>query len=306
MSGNALRITAILLFVGAILIGLYGLRASQPAPELSAPAPVAAIRYTHVVASTDLKAGHVLQASDLELQESETPQNLAYSATNDLIGRSLDSDISKGSILLPNHFPQRGAAAQLLKAGERGVALKVDEVIGVGGFIQPGDHVDVLLYVSTSNGVSVDSSAQSIIKDVRVISYGENLQQVNSLQQANAEISKGPLAPGAASVPGINPTVGAGGGHSAVLAVREEEVAKLMLAASGGTLRLSLRGAHTEQDRGSDLIHLSDIAQGKPATVAGPVPQATGQPRGPAKVAPVTSVIIHAGDKTESVSFKGQ
>lgn len=302
MSGNALRITAILLFVGAILIGLYGLRASKPTSEIAAPPPVAAIRYNHVVASADLKAGHVLQTSDLLLQESETPQNLAYTSTNELIGRSLDADISKGSVLLPNHFPQRGAAAQLLKPGERGLALKVDEIIGVGGYIQPGDHVDVLVYISTSNGTGVESSAQSIIKDVRVISYGENLQQ------ANKEIATQPALPGplnTSTASNITTPQGiSGAGHSAVLAVREEDVAKLMLAASGGTLRLSLRGAHTEQDRGSDLIHLSDIAQGKAVSMAGPAPQ---QARvAPAKAAPVTSVIIHAGDKTESVSFKGK
>lgn len=299
MSGNALRITAILLFVGAILIGLYGLRASKPAPALAPPAPVAAVRYTHVVASADLKAGHVLEAGDLALQESETPQNLAYTSSNELIGRPLESDISKGNVFLPNHFPQRSPAAQLLKQGERGVALKVDEVIGVGGFIQPGDHVDVLVYISTSSATGIDNTAQSIIKDVRVISYGDSLQQVNS------EISKVPATPSPLAAANAVPGLG-GGGHSAVLAVREEDVAKLMLAASGGTLRLSLRGAHAEADRGNDLIHLSDIAQGKAAPASGPVPQLAGHTPAPARAAPVTSVIIHAGDKTESVSFKGQ
>ncbi|MCB5189654.1 Flp pilus assembly protein CpaB [Methylobacillus arboreus] len=298
MSGNALRITAILLFIGAVLVGWYGIRMSHQ-PEVHTPAPVSIVRYSQVVARQDVPAGHVLLPEDLALDESETQNQLAYTSTASLVGRMVESHVEKGAILLPSHFPQRGPAAQLLKSGERGVAIKVDDVVGVGGFIQPGDHVDVLVYLNNSNGMTTDSSAQSILKDVRVLSYGETLQQ---------DVSSSSISPGSASmlVNGNDDKHQALSGHSAVIAVKEEDVARLMLAASGGTLRLSLRGANPElPSKASDLVRLSEIAgtQQKPPVQAASRSVKTLPVQ---KKTEVISVIVHAGDKTETISFKGQ
>ncbi|MCB5187293.1 Flp pilus assembly protein CpaB [Methylobacillus caricis] len=300
MSGNALRITAILLFMGALLIGWYGLRTSQQS-ETVAPSTISIVRYSQVVARQDIPAGHVLKLEDLALEESETQNHLAYHSTAELIGRMVEAGVSKGSLLLHGHFPQRGAAAQLLKSGERGVAVKVDEVIGVGGFIQPGDHVDVLVYLNTSNGLSTESSAQSILRDVRVISYGETLQQSDPAS-SNAPPAANALASGSSS----QGKAQAMSGHSAVLAVKEEDVARLMLAASGGTLRLSLRGAVLEQSSSaSDFVRLSDIAGTKQKAVTPALAKPVRQLAGAARI-PITSVVMHVGDKTETVNFKGQ
>ncbi|WP_264193265.1 Flp pilus assembly protein CpaB [Methylobacillus gramineus] len=288
------------MLIGAVLLGWYGVRVSQQ-PDAVAPATLSVAKYAQVVASQDIPAGHALKPEDLTLADSETQTPLAYQSTADLIGRTVGTDISKGSLLLPSHFPRRGEAAQLLKPGERGVAIKVDEVIGVGGFVEPGDHVDVLVYLNTSNGLSTDSSAQSILKDVRVISYGETLQQSDPAS-SNAPPAATPLIAGNSNTGKAQ----AMSGHSAVLAVKEEDVARLMLASSGGTLRLSLRGAALEKSGiASDFVRLSELSTGKPAAVTTELPRPVRQLAAPAK-GTVTSVIIHAGEKTETVSFKGQ
>ncbi|MGY1489938.1 Flp pilus assembly protein CpaB [Methylobacillus pratensis] len=299
MSGNALRITAILLFIGAVLIGWYGIRAGHQ-PEVHEPAPAPVMRYPQVVARQDIPAGHVLLPEHLALKESESQNPLAYASTADLVGRMVESGVEQDAPILASHFAQRGPAAQLLKHGERGVAIKVDEVVGVGGFIQPGDHVDVLVYINSSNGMTTDSSAQSIIKDVRVISYGEALQQ---------NVSSSSVPPGPASLFADNSGTGkqqALSGHSAVIAVKEEDVSRLMLAASGGTLRLSLRGASADStSKSSDLVRLSDITAIQQQTRVAAVPK-------PVKALPakkhaeVVNVIVHSGDKTETISFKGR
>lgn len=299
MSGNALRITAILLFIGAVLVGWYGIRASHRQPEVQAPAPVTVVRHSQVVARQDIPAGHVLLPEDLAMKESDSQNSLAYSTTADLVGRMVDTAIEKDAPVLSTYFAQRGPAAQLLKHGERGVAIKVDEVIGVGGFIQPGDHVDVLVYINSSNGMTTDSSAQSIIKDVRVISYGEMLQQ---------NVSSSSISPGSASI--LADSEGgkaqALSGHSAVIAVKEEDVSRLMLAASGGSLRLSLRGASPDTPKTSnDLVRLSEIT-GLPQSSKPPVVPKSIKAMPAKKNAEVVNVIVHAGDKTETISFKGR
>lgn len=299
MSGNALRITAILLFIGAVLVGWYGIRAGHQ-PEIQAPAPLPAVRYPLVVARQDIPAGHVLLPEDLALEESESQNPLAYSATTDLVGRMVESSIEKNAPILSSHFAQRGPAAQLLKHGERGVAIKVDEVVGVGGFIQPGDHVDVLVYINSSNGMTTDSSAQSILRDVRVISYGDALQQ---------NVSSSNVSPGPASILADNGSTSkpqALSGHSAVIAVKEEDVSRLMLAASGGTLRLSLRGASPDvAKKSSDLVRLSEITGSQQPVKAPSLPKVV-KAAPTKKNAGVVNVIVHAGDKTETVSFGGQ
>lgn len=317
MSGSALRVVAILLFIGAVLMGWYGLRAGSPAPAPVVAEPPPVVKYNQVIASQDIPAGHVILSEDLAIEETETRNPLAYTSTADVIGKVVEVDVVKGSVIQPNYFPQRSEAAQLLKSGERGVAVKVDEVIGVGGFAKPGDHVDVLVYLNGNGNKENESSAQTIVKDVRVLSYGQSLQDAaKPAEQADtAQDSK--LALPTSSDPKKKEEEEkkkALEGRSAVLAVKEEEVSRLMLAASGGSLRLSLRGVMPEpepekiadgkviKEKVSDFIALPEIANVKTKTVA--VKTVAGKKV--VQSAPMTSVVIHAGEKTETVSFKGQ
>ncbi|SNR71453.1 pilus assembly protein CpaB [Methylobacillus rhizosphaerae] len=316
MSGSVLRVIAILLFIGAVLMGWYGLRAGSPAPAPVVAEPPPVVKYNQVIASQDIAAGHVILSEDLAIEEAETRNPLAYTSTADVIGKVVEVDVVKGSVIQPNYFPQRGEAALLLKSGERGVAVKVDEVIGVGGFAKPGDHVDVLVYLNGNGSSDSESSAQTIVKDVRVLSYGQTLQDAaKPAEQTDAAESKLALPTSSdAKKKEEEEKKKALEGRSAVLAVKEEDVSRLMLAASGGSLRLSLRGVMPEpepekaadgkvvKEKVSDFIALPEIANVKTKTVA--VKTVAGKKV--VQSAPVTSVVIHAGEKTETVSFKGQ
>ncbi|MEL0027488.1 MAG: RcpC/CpaB family pilus assembly protein, partial [Perlucidibaca sp.] len=57
-----------------------------------------------------------------------------------------------GALLQLSDLQPGSEVARLLRPGERAIAIPVDEVVGGGGFVQPGDLVDVLLFLRGENG----------------------------------------------------------------------------------------------------------------------------------------------------------
>src|SRR5690606_18861743 len=103
-----------------------------------------------------------------------------------------------------------------------------------------GDHVDVLLYLRAGNEVVDESSAQVVLRDVRVIGFGQEIQQGEETVTTTENGEK--TADEATSSARNSDRTGASS-RSAILAVNERDMTKLMLAANSGELRLALRGA---------------------------------------------------------------
>src|SRR6185295_1795316 len=113
-----------------------------------------------------------------------------------------------------------------IKAGERAIAVKVDGVIGLGGFIQPDDRVDVLLYLSRDQREVPDTQARVLLENIRVLAYGANLERREQDEHDD----------------------NTNNARTAVLAVPEADIDRLMLGASKGSLRLALRGDPADGD----------------------------------------------------------
>jgi len=133
-----------------------------------------------VTAVRDLPAGHILEAADLAAQK--WPQNTApqghYSAPGKLSGRVVKTPLVKGEVVLEAKLARRGLAGGLsavVPEGYRAMTLKVDEVIGVGGFVQPGDVVDVLLTVA-KGPFREDPVTRIVLQNVPVLTVGPKVQ----------------------------------------------------------------------------------------------------------------------------------
>lgn len=248
MSSTVLRILAILLAIGAIAIGYLGYRTSQQPPK-QAPARVETMQPKGdavVFAVRDISAGQIIEAEDLTTGLVPTRPVRSYSSESALVGRKSRVDIAAGEMLLSSHFPVYSQLARSLRNGERAVAVKVDEVLGVGGFIEPGDHVDVLLYLRAGNETGKDSSAQVILSNVRVLAFGNMLETFGqhtdggSLMDSSSKESAGGIKSVTDSHKKMEPT--GKKSKTAVLAIAEADAPTLMLAESGGKLRLALRG----------------------------------------------------------------
>lgn len=251
MSGRTLRVLAVLLAFGSIVAGYLGYRLSQqPVADQSVQKDVDALpsdSHRVVVAVRAISPGKALQAGDLSLAALPVKPEGAFSDPAELVGKSPSLAIAAGEVPLPRHFLPGSPLAREIRPGERAIAIKVDEVIGGGGLVQPGDYVDVLLYLRGGSQELPRSSAQLVLRHARVLAYGEAM-----IGTADGSDDARNAA-----------------GRSAVLAVPLEQSAALMLAANAGTLRLAVYGAEEGQavaagrydaQAGAGAITLSELA----------------------------------------------
>lgn len=135
-----------------------------------------------VAAASDLKIGTVLTASDLTTMaiEGSAPKG-AILNEKDAIGRGVISEIYQGEPILESRLAVPGSGggmAATIPPGMRACAVRVDEVVGVAGFVTPGMRVDVLV-----SGNPPGSSPQvqgtvtkTLLQNIEVLSAGTDIQ----------------------------------------------------------------------------------------------------------------------------------
>jgi len=292
MNNTVLRALSVVLGLGALVVGLLAIKLSQGP---SAPAPIAASQPTAVpvvaVATSvrTLKAGQVIVVSDIAIKGVQGPPTDAFKAMPEVVGRMTAVDSAPGTPLVPAHLAA-DSIAYLLKSGERAVGIQVDEVSSVGGFIKPGEHVDVLAYVpSTEDRNSRLGTATVVIQDARLLTIGD----LSKLDQ-DASQGKDSVGTTLSKETGVKIVADIQERRlrlkSAVLAVKELDVNRLMTAATVGQLRLSLRPP-------AALDTLSLAGQGKPQLLPPPSTPLDMTIKRPKEKEEGRSVIIQEGSK---------
>lgn len=109
------------------------------------------------------------------------------------------------------------------------MAVAVDEVIGVGHQVQPGDYVDVFVVLRRDSQEIADSQARMLLSRLRVLAYGAGA--VNDARRAEGAEQMMSRREGA---------------KTAVLSVPLEQVNKLVMAQQAGRLTLALRNPKDE------------------------------------------------------------
>lgn len=102
-----------------------------------------------VAAARPLATGTLITDSDLRLigWPSQTPLPGAFATTDMVVGRGLVSAVIENEPVLEGKLAPREAGAGLpptIPHGMRALAVRVNELIGVAGFVVPGTHVDVV------------------------------------------------------------------------------------------------------------------------------------------------------------------
>jgi len=96
-----------------------------------------------VVAANDIPVGTKLEAHDVRaitLPQSDVPPGY-FSATSQVLGRGAILPVSKGEFILPSKLAALNAGAGLpsmIPQGMRAVSVRVNDVVSVAGFVQPG------------------------------------------------------------------------------------------------------------------------------------------------------------------------
>ncbi len=175
------RLLTILLIAFVIALGCALLVYRILGNRVAASRPVATTRVVTAVA--DIKLGAVLNASDLTTIEVTGPAPKgAILKPETAIGRGVISEIYQGEPILESRLAAAGSGgglASTIPQGMRACAIKVDEVVGVAGFVTPGMRVDVLVS-GTPPGASIATEGtvtKTILQNIQVLSAGTDIQK---------------------------------------------------------------------------------------------------------------------------------
>ncbi len=176
----------------------------------------------------------------------------AFSAPQQLIGKVARVKIMANEPILESRLAGEGAGLTVrLEPGKRALALRVDEIVGVSGFIVPDDRVDVIL-TTTPLGAAQDTKISKIVlQDKRVLSVAQSTEQKDGKPQLARSIT---------------------------LEVTPEEAEKLSLASQEGQIVLALRGLGDDKpvmtigSNKRDLLALAAAPQKAAGTARVPPP----------------------------------
>ncbi|MER9308754.1 Flp pilus assembly protein CpaB [Mesorhizobium australicum] len=206
---------------------------------------------TVVVAAMPLKFGDTLSAD--KLREIAWPAGAvptgAFKTTKEALAgegtRQALQTISANEPILATKITgpgQRATLSAVLGEGMKAVSIRVNDVLGVAGFVFPGDRVDILL----TRTVRGDDGADKSFVDVLLQSM-----KVLAIDQV-ADVSKD------------SPTVV----KSVTLEASTKDAQKLTLAAGAGQLSLALRQAAASKGEVTERVTLSDLTGEMPEDVA--------------------------------------
>jgi pilus assembly protein CpaB len=167
---------AFLVALGATFL-LYGLIASR---VRGSNQPVA--NQQLIVAVRDLQRGELIKDADLKTVawgSSESPKG-SSADRNLLVGRGVISEIVAGEPIIDSRLAPKDSGAGLAPAipiGKRAVALRVNDVVGVSGYVLPGSRVDVLITGNAPGQNPQGPEIRTILQNVEVLSAGTNIQR---------------------------------------------------------------------------------------------------------------------------------
>lgn len=137
-----------------------------------------------VAAATNIPLGSILQSKDLTSMEIAGPlPKGVILKPQDAVGRGVVSALYAGEPILESRLAPPGSGGGLaatIPTGMRAVAVRVDQIIGVAGFVTPGMRVDVLIS-GVPPGMNPSSGpgtiTKTLLQNIEVLSAGTDIQK---------------------------------------------------------------------------------------------------------------------------------
>lgn len=198
-----------------------------------------AVSNTIVVADKPLRFGQLIR--DEDLRELPWPSKVlpagVFRSKSELVGegdkaRYVMSPMEKDEPVLKSKITgpgQRATLSATLSEGMKAMSIRVNDVLGVSGFVLPGDRVDVLL---TRTGQDGKPYVDVLLQGLKVLAINQNADERSDK-------------------PNVSKTV--------TFEVSTEEAQKLTLASSIGTLSLALRNVASSQIEAIQPVTESDL-----------------------------------------------
>ncbi len=230
-----------------------------------------------VVAANDIAVGAKVGESDVKTVRytaADLPAN-AFHLKTSVVGRGAILPIAKGEFFLPNKLAGENAGAgmpSLIPPGMRAISVRVNEVIGVAGFVVPGTRVDVLLTGNPSG--APEQQTTTVLENVAVIATGQKLER------------------NTAGEPQVTPVI--------TLLVSPDDAQKLTLATTQGKIQLALRNPLDTKQQELASVSTGSLYKGVPVPVhaAGPAPT---RPKSIKRTTPVPVTALPSGYSVEVI-----
>jgi pilus assembly protein CpaB len=209
----------------------------------NAPAATSSI----LVATKNLEMGTVIGDTDLRVAAwpGTVPEG-AIVKMADALGRGISAPIYANEPVTESRLGVKGAGGGLaatIPPGMRAVAIRVNEIVGVAGFVVAGTHVDVLVSGNPAEAPSGSSgnSTRTLLQNISVLSAGQDFKKDSEGKPASVQV--------------VN------------LLVTPEQAEMLSLAGSQMTLQLVLRNPLDTAVTPIPGVTLASIFSGQPLAV---------------------------------------
>jgi len=237
---------ALVLGISAAILSKIWLQSQVPAPQVAEKAPAVEMG-TVVIAAKPLRFGNRLSTGalrEIEWPRKAIPEGAFRSVAeviNDNERRVVLSAIEENEPVLEWKITgpgQRASLSALIAEGQKAVTVRVNDVLGVAGFVLPGERVDVMLTRTEAKEVGDDKAIQKnaftdvLLQNVRVL----------AVDQVADDRTEKPVPAKAVTIE-----------------VDTRQAQKLALASSVGQLSLALRSAGSTQGTASTRVALGDL-----------------------------------------------
>lgn len=154
------------------------LAASRPQTAKAAPAAMKLATAAH-----NLEVGSILKEEDVRMEDwpGAAPEG-AFTHIQDVVGRGVTSRMLAKEPVLETRLAPKGAGgglASMIPEGMRAVAIRVNEVAGVAGFVTPGMRVDVLISGNPGSGpnAALGTQTKTMLQNLEVLSAGQDYKK---------------------------------------------------------------------------------------------------------------------------------
>lgn len=204
-----------------------------------------------VIAKVDIPVGSKILPEQLTL--AQFPRNVtpdgAFGAIDDkVIGRVATIRITAREPITESRLAPVGSAGGLssqIPDGYRAMTVKVDDVVGISGFIMPGTLVDVVVVIDPPNKDGNQSKVSKIVlQNIKVLANGQNIDKPKNDREAERV-------------------------KAVTLQVTPEQAEKLALASNEGELQLVMRNSVDQNDEVTPGANKASLLAGERAL---PVP----------------------------------
>ena len=222
---------AALLIAAAATFGVYRVITAMQVNSRVATRPV-------VIAAADIPEGAGLTVAVLTVAQwpEVTVTAGVFGSIDSLAGRVTRVAIYKGEPVVPGRLAPTGTTAGLevkIAPGKRAMAVRIDDVAGLSGLIQPNSRVDVLVTLRDQQDGRSEQVSKLFMSNMRVLSIGAEVQRGADGKALNAS--------------------------TAALEVTPDEAERLAVAMREGTIQLVMRGYGDPDSISTDGADAGDV-----------------------------------------------